>query len=69
MNMIDPRRRNGIAFCGNDSKEESIKREAALRVAEHHFTAAEFTELLAEFASGKLDVRMYDDGIVLMRQY
>lgn len=58
-----------IGFHPRVSDAEARKREAVLRVAEHHFTAAEFSELMAELAAGKLDVRMYEDGIVLMRRF
>ena len=58
-----------IGHYRNLSDGEIRKREDVLRVAEHHFTAAEFAELRADLASGKLDVRLYDQGIVLMRTY
>jgi hypothetical protein len=67
MSAIDPR--NSVGFHPRTSDADSRAREAVLRVAERHFTAAEFSELMAEFASGTLDVRLYDDGIVLMRQF
>ena len=68
MSMSDPRLRNSFPPHASDAVANR-KREAVLRVAEHHFTAAEFAELVADLASGKLDVRLYDDGIVLMRQH
>ena len=48
---------------------EARKRAAVLRIAEQHFTAAEFSELMAALSDGHLDVRIYDDGIVLMREF
>lgn len=45
------------------------KREAVLRVAEYHFAAAEFSELIADLAAGKLDIRLNDQGMVLMRTF
>ena len=38
-----------------------------MRIAERHFTADEFSALMAEIADGSVDIRIYDDGIVLMR--
>lgn len=67
MSVSDPRLRNSLPPHSSDALAK--KREAVLRVAEHHFTAAEFADLVADLASGKLDVRLYDDGIVLMRKY
>jgi hypothetical protein len=43
--------------------------EFALKAAEAHFTVAEYAALAQELASGKADVRVYDDGIVITRQY
>jgi hypothetical protein len=40
-----------------------------LRSAEVHLTAAEFEDLQANLANGKVDMRIYEDGIVLMRQF
>ena len=69
MSVIDPRLRNSIGFHSRNSEAERRKRDAVLRVAAHHFTAAEFSDLMADLTEGKLDVRLYDDGIVLMRQF
>lgn len=69
MRVRDPGLRNSIGFHSRNSEAERRKREAVLRVAEHHFTSVEFSELMADLAEGKLDVRLYDDGIVLMRQF
>ena len=51
------------------SDAEARKREAVLRIAERHFTADEFAELMSEMAAGQVDIRIYDDGIVLMREF
>lgn len=67
MSLSDPRLRNSFPPRASDAAARN--RETVLRVAEQHFSAAEFAELIADLASGKLDVRLYDDGIVLMRQY
>ncbi len=58
-----------IGFHPRVSDAEAKKREAVLRIAEQYFTAAEFSELMADLAAGSLDVRLYDDGIVLMRSF
>ncbi len=68
MNVYDPAPRY-IGLHRQTSEMEARQREAALRLAEHHFTAAEFSELLANIASGCVDVRIYDDAIVLMRDF
>jgi hypothetical protein len=58
-----------FGYHPNVSDNELRKREAVMRIAEQHYTAAEFSELMADMAAGRLDVRIYDDGIVLMRTY
>ncbi len=68
MNAHDPMRRR-MGFHPSASEVEAGKRESVLRQAEHHFTVAEFSELLANMASGCVDVRIYDDAIVLMRDF
>ena len=69
MSIHDHRLRNSIGYHPRLSDKASRAREAVLRIAEQHVTAAEFAELIAEMANGKVDVRIYDDGIVLMRQF
>ena len=69
MSIHDHRLRNSIGYHARLSNQETRQREVVLRVAEQHFTAAEFAELVADVADNKVDVRIYDDGIVLMRQY
>ncbi len=39
----------------------------ALKAAAKLYTHAEYLELERDIAAGKVDVRMYDDGLVLMR--
>jgi hypothetical protein len=51
------------------SNAEALKREAVLRIAERHFTADEFAELMSEMADGQVDIRIYEDGIVLTRKF
>ncbi len=58
-----------IGFHPRGREMEALNREAVLRVAERHFTTAELSELLAGMASGRVDVRIYDDAIVLMRDH
>lgn len=48
-----------IGFHPRTSEAEMRKREAMLRVAEHHFAAVELSELLADMAAGKVDVRLF----------
>jgi hypothetical protein len=58
-----------IGYHRNVSDNERRKREAVMKIAERHFTAAEIAQLVADVADNKVDVRFYDDGIVLMRTY
>lgn len=58
-----------IGFHRNVSDKELRTREAVMRIAERHYSAAEFSEMMADMAAGRLDVRIYDQGIVLMRTY
>jgi hypothetical protein len=44
-------------------------RVAVLSVCERLFTVAEYNQLCADLGSGKLDFRVYDDGIVLTRKF
>ena len=69
MSAHDPRLRHGIGMHPQASDAEARKRAAVLRIAEQHFTAAEFSELMAALSDGHLDVRIYDNGIVLMREF
>ena len=41
--------------------------DAALKAAAKLYTHAEYLELERDVAAGKVDVRIYDDGLVLMR--
>ena len=41
--------------------------DTALKAAAKLYTHAEYLELERDIAAGKVDVRMYDDGLVLMR--
>jgi hypothetical protein len=41
--------------------------EIALEAAQAHLTMAEYTALARDVAEGSADVRVYDDGIVIMR--
>jgi hypothetical protein len=64
MTMCHRQASNSLA---SDSSEKASHRELMLRSAERVFTAAEFSQLLEDVAEGKVDIRIYDDGIVLMR--
>jgi len=68
MSACEQRLRNNIGFHPRSSEKEALKHEAVLGIAEKHFTAAEFSELMTDMTDGNVDVRIYDDGIVLMRQ-
>jgi hypothetical protein len=41
--------------------------DVALKSAAKLYTHAEYLELERDIAAGKIDVRLYDDGLVLMR--
>jgi hypothetical protein len=70
MSAYDPHKsKMGFHPRSTASEVEARKREAVLRLAERHFTAAELSALLADMANGDVDVRIYDDGIVLMRKF
>jgi hypothetical protein len=70
MSVHDHQLRDSIGFHPRESSDkERRKREAVLRIAEKHFTVDEFSELMAAMSDEKVDVRIYDDGIVLMRQF
>jgi hypothetical protein len=47
----------------------AINRVAILRVCERLFTVAEYNQLCADIGNGKVDFRIYDDGIVLTRWF
>jgi hypothetical protein len=51
------------------SEREASDRVAVLALAERLFTVKEYTQLCADLAKGTVDIRMYDDGIVLTRQF
>jgi hypothetical protein len=67
--MTDNRLRNHMGFHPRLSDVEARRREAVLRIAERHFTAAEYADLMTDMADDRVDVRIYDDGIVLMRKF
>ena len=68
MSAYAPIDRN-IGFHPRASEAEARKREAVMRIAEKHFTVVEFSELMADMADEKIDIRIYDDAIVLMRKF
>lgn len=69
MSPIDRRLENAIGFHPRMPEAERRRREVVLKVAEVHFTACEFAGLIDDVAMGRIDIRIYDDGIVLMRQF
>jgi hypothetical protein len=44
-------------------------RVALLTMCEKLFTVAEYNQLCADMGSGKVEFRMYDDGIVFTRTF
>ena len=52
----------------NTSEAQRYLREAALLAAGKHFTADEYHQLEADICAGLVDIRIYDGGLVLMRQ-
>ncbi len=70
MSAYDPRMRSMGYHPRNQSSDADLrKREAVRRIAERHFTAEELAALMTDMANGAVDVRIYDDGIVLMRKF
>ena len=49
------------------SGARSAALDTALKAASKLFTHAEYLELERDIAAGKVDVRVFDDGLVLMR--
>lgn len=68
MSTHDPNQRN-IDLQPQSAMLDTCKREAALRAAEHHLTVSEFSELLMDMANGAVDIRVYNDAVVLMRDH
>jgi hypothetical protein len=51
------------------AEREASDRIAVLTLAEKLFTMKEYTQLCADVATGRVEIRMYDDGIVLTRKF
>ena len=47
----------------------AIKRVAVLTMFEVLFTMAEYNQLCADMSSGRVEFRMYGDGIVFTRKF
>lgn len=47
--------------------ERRILSDIALKLAARHFTHEEFRVLERDLEAGRIEVRLYDDGLVLMR--
>lgn len=59
MSAYDPHKsKMGFHPRSQVSEVESRKREAVLRLAERHFTAAEFSALVADMANGDVGVHL-----------
>lgn len=48
-------------------KGQNLLRETALSTAAKHFTHDEYLELEGDIDAGRVDIRLYEDGLVLMR--
>ena len=63
---------NGRAACHAPmtvAEREASDRVAVLTLAEQLFTVKEYTQLCADVAKGNVEIRMYDDGVVLTRKF
>jgi hypothetical protein len=56
------------SWLAGTAETQRYLREAALRAAGKHFTADEYHQLEADISAGLVDIRVYDGGLVLMRQ-
>lgn len=52
----------------NDDRNAN-ERVAVLMLAERLFTVAEYAQLCADMNSGQVEIRRFDDGIVLVRNF
>jgi hypothetical protein len=50
-----------------EDRGRSALHEKVLAAAAEHFTQKEYQELLKDMKHGLLEIRLYDEGIVLMR--
>ena len=54
--------------CVPDERHERrALHNVALKVAAKHYTHEEFRALERDLEAGRIDVRVYDDGLILMR--
>jgi hypothetical protein len=51
----------------SSARVQRCLKETVLEAAGKHFSAREFRELKRDLEAGLVEVRIYDDGIVLMR--
>jgi hypothetical protein len=47
--------------------ERRTLHDVALKIAAKHYTHEEFRDLERDLEAGRIDVRLYDDGLILMR--
>ena len=47
--------------------ERHALHNVALKIAAKHYTHEEFRALERDLEAGRIDVRLYDDGLILMR--
>ena len=57
------------AYAPLNRSTERRKREATMRIAERHYTADEYLELMSDMDEDRVDVRIYDDCMILMRTF
>ena len=59
----------GMGFPVYEAQERAAdkRRALALKLAAKHYTHEEFRELERDLEAGRVDIRIYDDGLVLMR--
>ncbi len=51
----------------SSARVQRCLKETALEAASKHFSISEFRKLERDLEAGRVEVRIYDDGIVLMR--
>jgi len=50
-------------------EKAASNRLAVMAVCERLFTVAEYNQLCADMGKGRVEFRMYDDGIVMTRKF
>ena len=52
--------------CVSDERRRALH-NVALKIAAKHYTLEEFRALERDLEAGRIDVRLYDGGLILMR--